>query len=174
MRAAEPRSIVLPVRLPLETAFIELLDQGVPSSTTPSPPPSSSSAPERLSDIGRLCARILVIDDDEPMGWVIRRALREQAEIVSETDPFEALRRLGADRKFDLVLCDVMMPGMTGIQLFDTLSWSRPDYVDRFAFMTSHGLAPAEETRLNAAGVPVLMKPFRTPQLRELVKSFTH
>ena len=67
--------------------------------------------------------------------------------------------------RFDAVLCDVMMPEMTGVQLHAAVEAFAPEQAHRFAFMTG-GVFSLQARRLLAdTGRPVLEKPFDREQL---------
>ncbi len=78
-----------------------------------------------------------------------------------------ALRRL-EDLEFDAVVCDLVMPVMTGAELYASLPEDSP-LRTRFLFMTGGSLPIAIESFLALVSVPVLRKPFRVAELREAV-----
>jgi CheY-like chemotaxis protein len=86
-------------------------------------------------------------------------------EVASTSSPGEALERLRSEPLFDVVLCDLMMPGMTGMQLHDELLRVRPEIAERMVFMTGGAFTP--EAREFLARVPnrCLEKPFTTVAL---------
>ena len=70
--------------------------------------------------------RILVIDDDAAVGKMIAHILRMAHDVVIEASPRSALARLGTDRRFHLILCDITMPELSGIQVYDCLLYTSP------------------------------------------------
>jgi CheY-like chemotaxis protein len=70
----------------------------------------------------------------------------------------------------DLILCDLMMPGLTGMDVFDQISRELPDLCSRFVFMT--GGAVTERARKFLDGMPDqrLDKPFRLEQVEALLR----
>jgi hypothetical protein len=66
-----------------------------------------------------LRGRVLVIDDEEGVGRVIQRILAGTYVVMTDTSAAAALARLRRDPGFDVVLCDLMMPEMTGMELHD-------------------------------------------------------
>ncbi len=70
---------------------------------------------------------------------------------------------------FDLILCDVMMPEMTGMQLYEELHRQHPELAPRVVFMT--GGAFTQSARQFLAGIPnmQLEKPIAMKTLRELI-----
>ena len=82
----------------------------------------------------------------------------------------EALRRIEGGERFDLLLTDLMMPTMTGMQLYDRLERIAPELAQRALFLT--GGAFSETARLFAERFAerLVEKPFDVPRLRELVR----
>src|SRR5262249_34259954 len=70
-------------------------------------------------------ARVLVIDDEAQVGRAIRRTLEPHHRVTWVGSPREALARLRSGERFDVILCDIIMPDMTGMELFEVL---RSDY----------------------------------------------
>ncbi len=75
-------------------------------------------------------ARILVIDDDV-IGDAVRNTLAREHQVTALSSASEALRRLQAGEDFDLILCDLMMPVMTGMDLHQALLRARPALAGR-------------------------------------------
>lgn len=75
---------------------------------------------------------IILVDDDVNILSALRRALQQMTEttlqIESFTDPFKALRRI-FEFEFDLIICDYMMPQMSGGELLQSLREVAPDTV---------------------------------------------
>jgi CheY-like chemotaxis protein len=72
---------------------------------------------------------------------------------------FAALDRLASTR-YDAVLCDIRMPGMSGDALYTTVAERDPAQAERFIFMTGVGFGAGIEPFLASSGRPVLEKPF--------------
>jgi CheY-like chemotaxis protein len=80
-------------------------------------------------------ARVLVIDDELPIANTLKDLLAPEHEVVAATSGGEALAALaGAD--FDVVFCDLMMPGMSGMDLYQRICVERPALAPRVVFMT--------------------------------------
>lgn len=113
--------------------------------------------------------RILVVDDDDAMGRLIHRVLSAHHDVTVEGGARAALRRIEAGERFDLILCDVTMPGMSGVALHTHLRQASPEAADRMVLMTGGGLEPEEETILSSLAAPRLDKPFSPSELRARV-----
>lgn len=126
------------------------------------------SRPQRVSMV-RSRARVVVIDDEPLVGRSIRRALRgHEVQVFSSGQ--EAIERLCSDEPFDLVFCDLMMPEVSGMEVFDEVSARRPDLAGRFVFMTGGAFTSQARDFLRETALVCLEKPFELHQIRELVR----
>ena len=114
-------------------------------------------------------ATVIVIDDEPLVGRSIRRALRgHEVEVFSSGK--EAIARLRSDEPFDVVFCDLMMPEVSGMDLFRQVSARRPELASRFVFMTGGAFTPKARSFLEKTQLPCLEKPFELRQIRDLVR----
>ena len=112
---------------------------------------------------------MLVIDDEVHLGKCIKRMLK-QHDVSLVTDGDEGFERLRAGALPDLVLCDLLMPGRTGMELYEALSQCRPEALGRMVFMTGASDFPEWERFLKQhSAVRVLPKPFDSGSLEALV-----
>jgi PAS domain S-box-containing protein len=129
-----------------------------------SPPPVSlGSLPRR--------GRILIVDDERMVGVAIRRALQREHEVVVMTEAREALERLAGGDPFDIILCDMMMPEMSGMELHEELSRVSSQVAGRMVFLTGGAFTPRAREFLGRVGNPCMEKPFLPEELRQLVQS---
>ncbi|HEY3498621.1 MAG TPA: ATP-binding protein, partial [Polyangiaceae bacterium] len=113
--------------------------------------------------------RVLIVDDDAAVGRTLSLALEADHDITVVSSAQEALGELRASQRgagFDAVLCDVLMPGMTGGELFEAAKSEFPEVERRFIFM-SGGLWAKGASDFSAR-VPnrLLEKPFSLEQVR--------
>jgi CheY-like chemotaxis protein len=137
--------------------------------------PGENAAPRSLVhaaivlDARRL--RILVIDD-EPL---IRKALSlvlAAHEVTTASNGREALDHI-AHRPFDLVLCDLMMPIMSGMELRAEVRAHHPGLLPRMVFMSGH-LSPVEAHAMTISGGNLILeKPVGQETILELVAKTT-
>ena len=135
-----------------------------PDVVLPKPEPS-----ERLSfgsiPVGR--AHILVVDDDGPLGAALLKMLREHdVKLVQDAD--SALAEL-AKGNYDLVLCDVMMPGVSGIDLYELARTRWPGLEQTIVLMTGGVFTDRAREFFRHNDVPVLEKPFTREHVRKLL-----
>ena len=114
--------------------------------------------------------RILVADDEPLVGAALRRALAaHDVTVVSGGAAAIAAIRDPRDGDFDLVLCDVMMPDLSGPRVYEAVRESHPALLPRFVFITGGVLHEASRKFLHSVSNRVLYKPFDLCTLRELV-----
>jgi len=115
--------------------------------------------------------RVLVIDDEPQLCTVIQRTLSAEHEVTTVTSARQALDLIHAGRRFDVVLCDLMMPQMTGMELYAELSREVPDQAGTMIFMTGGAFSDEETSFLAKVANPTVEKPFKTTALRQLVRT---
>lgn len=115
--------------------------------------------------------RVLVIDDEPMLRGVIRRMLASEHTIEETSDAGDALRRMAAGEQFDVILSDLMMPGMTGMQLHAEVAKLDPDQAGKIIFMTGGAFTDRAREFLEAVPNPRLDKPFTAQELRGAVNS---
>src|SRR6476661_2451582 len=77
-------------------------------------------APAGAADTRRMGARsrVLLVDDDAAIRRSLSRVLGDVYEVVAAPDGKAALAALAADARFDLILCDAGMAGMSGLDVY--------------------------------------------------------
>lgn len=108
--------------------------------------------------------RILVVDDDPMMGTTLRLALEDDYAVSVCGSAEEAMKQLEHDR-FGLVLCDLMMPKVSGIDLFHWYQQRVPEAADHMLFMTGGAYTEQAANFLRNEAKHHIEKPFRVEQL---------
>jgi len=111
--------------------------------------------------------RILVVDDEPMVGKIVQTALEGQV-VETSVDPAQALEGV-ADRSYDLILCDLKMPVMSGIEFYTELIKRRPDLKRSFVLMTGAALDQELDFFISSNSITVLRKPFTIAELRKHV-----
>jgi DNA-binding NtrC family response regulator len=139
---------------------------------------SDQLAPAHCQDGSRITksavtvGRVLVIDDEAAVGRTIQRLLGEQYEVVVLTAGREAIELLvGKKAEFDLVLCDLTMPDVTGMEVYTRCVQARADIGQRFVFMTGGTFSPRAREFLDQISNECLDKPFDLQTVRNLVRN---
>jgi signal transduction histidine kinase len=137
-------------------------------------PPDHDKLPEAeviSSDLARgRRGRILVVDDEEMLGLTIRRILGGEHEVIAVTTAKEAYQLLSGEEQFDLVLCDLMMPEMTGMDLYAELLKLVPDQTKKFVFMSGGAFTEDASRFLARVSIRSIEKPVRASKLRSFVR----
>ena len=136
-------------------------------------PPSASALPAavQLREVAASLRRgkVLVVDDEPAIAKALGRALEPEHEVTIAPNADQASRLIVAGSRYDVILCDLMMPQMTGMDLHADLQQSAPEQATRMVFLT--GGAFTSEARSFLDGVPNqrIEKPFDTQQVRAIV-----
>jgi len=113
-------------------------------------------------------SHVLLVDDDPLVQNSIRRTLERHHDVVIVGSGARALSILEAE-KFDIVLCDLIMPGMTGMQLFETIRARDPEQAKRFVFLTGGTSSPEARTFLLSVDNPRAYKPLGADEIVRLI-----
>src|SRR6185436_15193135 len=114
-------------------------------------------------------ARILVVDDQEMMRDSLATTLaREGHEVVAAGDGAAALGRLGGGGRFDLLVTDLKMPKMTGIELLQEARRLRPEMP--VVMMTAHASVPTAVEAMKLGAYDYIQKPFDGDAIKVLVE----
>ncbi len=133
--------------------------------------PASRGAPGG-SGWHRRPARVLVLDDEPLILDVMRRLLSRTHRVDATTSAKQALGRLLAGERYDIIFCDVRMPEMNGLDFFDEVARQIPAQARRIVFVTGGITNPALRTRLTTIGAPVLDKPVDYRVLAQLADDY--
>jgi signal transduction histidine kinase len=114
--------------------------------------------------------QVLVVDDERALCATIERMLAGEHDVVALTAASEALRLIVDGRRFDVILCDLMMPEMTGMDLHAELLRLAPEQAERLVFMTGGAFTQNARAYLDKVPTLVVDKPFKADTLRDLVR----
>jgi CheY-like chemotaxis protein/anti-sigma regulatory factor (Ser/Thr protein kinase) len=130
----------------------------------PGEPPRAAHGDRRVKPL-----HLLIVDDEEPVRSALRRLLelRYGVELASGVD--DALERVQVHR-YDVVLCDLMMPAGGGERFYRTLLGFAPELARRVVFLTGGAVTDAARQFLRAQPQPVLTKPLDLDQLAEVAE----
>jgi PAS domain S-box-containing protein len=114
-------------------------------------------------------ARVLVVDDEPLLCLSVQRMLSPRHEVAACSDPREALRRVEAGERFDLLILDLAMPQMNGMALYARLREVAPRLAERVVVVHGGTLDDETQALLEARAVPRVAKPFDMARLSALV-----
>lgn len=145
----------------------------------PPPEPAALFRPESLPPFAATIdptvpparGRLLVVDDEAHVGEAVTAYLLQQHFDVITAAGAEAALTLLDQASFDLVISDVRMPGMDGLEFYDTAARQHPRYKRRFIFMSGYLMHPRTKAFMASTALPCLEKPFSFDELeRTLVR----
>jgi PAS domain S-box-containing protein len=113
--------------------------------------------------------RVLVVDDDPLVLRSLTRVLARDFEVASARNGREALDLVRAGGNFDAMLCDLMMPELSGIELHELLEQDDPELAKRTVFLTGGAFSGRAQTFLAGVGQPHLEKPVDLKTVRDLL-----
>jgi PAS domain S-box-containing protein len=151
---------------PGEGATFRIVLPTVDAAMESTPPPSEMPASQTPR------ARVLVIDDEPVIGNTLRELLAPLHEVVAVTSAREALDTLATDA-FDVIFCDLMMPGMSGIDLFERLRAERRAMAERIVFMTGGAFTPRAAEFLASVPNRRMEKPFSLGLVERIVREMS-
>ena len=122
---------------------------------------SAARPAAKLQDrAGTTRGRVLVIDDEADLTDVTREGLAPFHDVLTTDDARQALEWIAGGDKFDLILCDMMMPAMTGMEFYTRLQQQHPAQAARVVFMTGGAFTPRAREFLARLPNLRLEKPF--------------
>ncbi|MFU8803105.1 MAG: ATP-binding protein [Bradymonadaceae bacterium] len=116
--------------------------------------------------------KIILIDDEEMVGKTFQRILKGAHDVEVTTDPRHFLEALAAGERYDVVFCDLIMPDITGMEMYDILARDYPETLSRTIFMTGGAFTAQAEKFLKTVDPPLLSKPFDIDDLLERIAGF--
>ncbi|MBI2392634.1 MAG: PAS domain-containing protein [Deltaproteobacteria bacterium] len=138
------------------------------------PPAAESERPDRVisSSPGAPVARrgrVLVIDDEPMIGKAVQLMLHDVHDVTPLVSAREALARLEKGERYDAIICDLMMPEMTGMDLHAEVVRRFPEMGPRFVFLTGGAFTARARAFLEQSPNPRLEKPFEAAALIEAI-----
>jgi PAS domain S-box-containing protein len=115
-------------------------------------------------------ARVLVVDDEPRIGSAIARILDPAHDVTAVYTARDAILRLERGEKYDVILCDILMPQMSGFDLYRSLEQIAPEAVSRIIFMTGGPFSTRGAGFLDSVPNARLEKPFSPEALRTLIQ----
>jgi CheY-like chemotaxis protein len=112
-----------------------------------------------------------VVDDEENIARMLARALGSTYDVETTTSPHDAVERVRKGSRFDLVLCDMTMPGQTGVDVHAAIAKIAPEQAARMLFLTGDSSDKRFQAFLSKQHRPVVHKPFVTSHLLGEIES---
>jgi CheY-like chemotaxis protein len=117
---------------------------------------------------------VLVVDDEAMIVTAVKRVLSRNHDVTGTQHAEEALARIKKGERFDVILCDLMMPGMTGMDFYEEICKIAPQQAEVMVFLTGGAFTPRAEEFLAKVPNKKIDKPFDVLPLRRLVEQMLH
>lgn len=131
------------------------------------PPPRESQRATSPPPLRR--GTVLVIDDEEPLAMAIKRFLSTEHVVTAVLSASAALELFEKGARYDVILCDLMMPQITGMELHGLVQRLDPAQAQRMVFVTGGAFTGAAREFLSTTTNHQLEKPFDLKELKKLV-----
>ncbi len=134
-------------------------------------PPELESGPPSVARSSQSAgsARVLVIDDEIQITKTLCELLSVHHDALAVTSAAEALAALDDGREFDVIFCDLMMPAMSGIELYERIRAERPGLERRIVFMTGAAFTRHAAEFLASVENRCLEKPFSVQLVEHVI-----
>jgi CheY-like chemotaxis protein len=114
---------------------------------------------------------MLIVDDEPMILGALRRSFASDYHVTCVGDGRKALDRVRAGERYDVILCDLMMPEMTGMELYAELGKLAPEQRERVVFVTGGAFTPRAREFLERVTNARVEKPIDFQNLRLLLRS---
>ncbi|HEY4106186.1 MAG TPA: ATP-binding protein, partial [Polyangiaceae bacterium] len=143
----------------------------LPAAALTAPPePAVETIPPFSTD--RMRARVLVIDDEPAILRAFRRLLYTHDVVVAASGN-EAMQKLAEGAPCDAIFCDVMMPEMSGVEVYQRIAELYPGQERKLVFMTGGAFSEPAAHFIQSVNNPTLKKPFTGTSVRALVAAMS-
>jgi two-component system, cell cycle sensor histidine kinase and response regulator CckA len=140
------------------------------------PPARGSSSRQRAASRASMLpsrrGRVLVIDDERAIAAAIARMLQGAHDVVIEIDARRALARIARGETYDVIFCDLMMPNLSGMDLYNALASSAPEMAKRIVFLTGGAFSASSQAFLDGVANTALDKPFTVESIRTIASDY--
>ncbi|MDM8531073.1 GAF domain-containing protein [Anaerolineales bacterium HSG25] len=134
--------------------------------------PTVLSEENNLSELNKLSNKklnILAVDDETPVLELLQRVLSPMGHLIDQAkDAQSALQKL-TKNNYDLIICDIVMPDISGIEFYEIINNEYPYLADSFMFITGNASDLKTKDFLEQSGLPWLAKPFLPAELEKLI-----
>ena len=121
----------------------------------------------KLKENDHMTGRIMVVDDDSALRMTLQEILMDEGrDVISAADGFQAIQ-MATEGEIALILMDIQMPGMNGVEAFLEIKEIRPDCV--VAMMTGYAADSLAQQAIAEGAMAILQKPLSIEQLLEIV-----
>ncbi|MEO7036318.1 MAG: response regulator [Polyangiaceae bacterium] len=152
-------------------ADVAVMISAIPAASSERSPKRASLPPVASGPAARR-GRILIVDDEISVARTLKALFQNEHDITLAASGNQALAAIAAEpgSGFDVILCDLMMPGMSGMDLFEHITRAQPGLEQRIVFMTGGVSMDRAREFLATSSNLTLEKPFDFAQLRQTLR----
>ena len=132
-------------------------------------PQLTTCRPKKIT-VGSI-SRLLVVDDEPVIRELLTKGLSDHVNTIDQAPNGAAALEMMRDSSYDCILLDLKMPGMSGVEVFETVVDFDPSIADRFVFITGDTANSDYASFLAGIGNPVLGKPFTLDEIMKKIES---
>ncbi len=115
--------------------------------------------------------KVLIVDDEPAIRNILARILSNKGHQAQTVSSGKAALAMLHEKGYDLLVADLKMSGVSGIDLYETLKKKSPDMADRTVFITGDTMTEETNEFLASSGRPYLAKPFTPMEFLEIIES---
>ena len=134
------------------------------------PEPEAKPDGDEDGQLPSVRGRILIVDDEPMVGTVIRQMLEAEHDVEVVYSGSEGIRLINEHPFFDVILCDLIMPYVSGKDLYEWVNGQSPDLARRIVFITGGAFTPTSKDFLSNVRNIMLEKPIESGELVALVR----
>ncbi len=116
--------------------------------------------------------KALIIEDEPSIAGLCKKILKQEGFIADIADNGETAEKLITENDYELILMDIRLPVVSGIDVYIWLQQEYPEVTRNVIFMTGSIMGGETMNLLQSAGRPYLLKPFRPDELKQLIDAF--
>jgi CheY-like chemotaxis protein len=126
---------------------------------------------ERQHNRQKTRGKVLIVDDEPTIRNILARILSNKGHQAQTVSSGKAALAMLHEKGYDLLVADLKMSGVSGMDLYETLKKKQPDMADRTVFITGDTMTEETNDFLASSGRPYLAKPFTPMEFLEIVES---
>ncbi len=118
-------------------------------------------------------SKVLIVDDEFTFRSVLEEVLSDDHEVTCAESGEDTLALLNTGLRYSVIISDILMPQMNGIELYHRIVQLDPKQADRMVFMTGGTFGSDMQSFIETVKNKKIVKPFRLKELRALMASIT-
>jgi CheY-like chemotaxis protein len=122
-------------------------------------------------DLEKTKGKVLIVDDEPAIRNILARILSNKGHQAQTVSSGKAALAMLHEKGYDLLVADLKMSGLSGMDLYETLKKKRPDMADRTVFITGDTMTEETNDFLASSGRPYLAKPFTPMEFLEIIEN---